>query len=337
MDNSLYLPLKDEQRRILSDAISLHEAQLSLERAAQHYRGSMSWKFVHGKEYLYRANGKNRQSSLGPRATDTERLYQQFTEGRAAAKAQLAAMNATCALQAKYVIANGLGRLPSVAGGVIEAMIEHGYAFRVVGTNALYGYETMAGVQFLRQATATLDMDLLFDGRRGLRVMRHTEIPARQLLAVLQQVDSSFRRVQSFRAVNSTGYMVDVITSLRDWARANRHTQTAPDDLQLVEIAHLDWLANAPAISATAFTLAGKPVRFDTPDPRFFAVHKVFLSHQPNRDPIKKQRDLMQARVVAALINEHLPWLNFSDRALQVFPLEVRRRAAAVLGFDIGM
>lgn len=325
-----YTALNDEQRRTLSDAVALHEAQQSLRSEAAHYRGGMAWKTVGEKDYLYRLESASKQVSLGPRSPETESLHERFHRGKAEVRAQMKTLDERVSLQSKYLVANRLGRLPTIAGGVIRCMIDGGYAFRVVGTNALYAYETMAGVQFMRDTTATLDVDLLFDGRRRLRLAGERDATPQQLLSTIQQADATFRRVQGFRAVNASGYMVDVITPTRDWQKANPHTRTATDDLQLVEIPHLEWLANAPAIPATVFTVSGKAISFDTIDPRFYAVFKVFLASEPSREPIKKQRDLSQALAVAALVNEHLPWLSFADPALQVFPASLRQQALAL-------
>ncbi len=48
----------------------------------------------------------------------------------------------------------------------------------------------------------------------------------------------------------------------------------------------------------------GYPVRFIVPDPRVFALHKIWLSLQPTRDPIKRKRDFRQGEAVASLALE---------------------------------
>ena len=49
------------------------------------------------------------------------------------------------------------------------------------------------------------------------------------------------------------------------------------------------------------------------PDPRAFALHKAWLSGLPTREPIKKPRDLDQARAVAQLIQDEMPQLSFES------------------------
>jgi len=52
---------------------------------------------------------------------------------------------------------------------------------------------------------------------------------------------------------------------------------------------------------------------FHVPDPCAFAPHKAWLSQQPTRDPLKKPRDLAQARAVAQLVREQMPHSSFEE------------------------
>jgi hypothetical protein len=47
------------------------------------------------------------------------------------------------------------------------------------------------------------------------------------------------------------------------------------------------------------------------PDPRAFALHKAWLSGLPTREPLKKPRDLAQARAVVQLVQDDTPQLSF--------------------------
>ena len=57
--------------------------------------------------------------------------------------------------------------------------------------------------------------------------------------------------------------------------------------------------------------------------PRTFALHKDWLSRQSERSPVKKPRDLTQARAVARLVRESMPHLSF-DEALTSLHGDVR-------------
>src|SRR5713226_8206381 len=98
-------------------------------------------------------------------------------------------------------------------------------------------------------------------------------------------IDRSFRlvRQRSFRAVNSKGFMVDLI-------RAPFSDQTGAtsigrkEDLIAEPLQGLEWLAGAPRMTQIVIAENGYPVRFIVPDPRVYALHKLWLSLQPTRD-----------------------------------------------------
>ena len=87
----------------------------------------------------------------------------------------------------------------------------------------------------------------------------------------------------------------------------------ADDDLVAAEVPGLQWLLNAPKLDTVAIDETGWPTPLRVPDPRAFALHKAWLASRPDRDAIKKPRDLAQARAVAALVREHMPHLPFSE------------------------
>jgi hypothetical protein len=64
-------------------------------------------------------------------------------------------------------------------------------------------------------------------------------------------------------------------------------------------------------LDAVAIDEDGWPVPMRVPDPRAFALHKAWLSGLPEREPLKKPRDLEQARSVAKLVIDEMPHLSF--------------------------
>jgi hypothetical protein len=64
-------------------------------------------------------------------------------------------------------------------------------------------------------------------------------------------------------------------------------------------------------------------VEFVTPDPRYFALHKWWLSQNPQREAVKRPRDYQQAQAVAKLAMDYLG-LPFVDAQLLAFPAAIR-------------
>ena len=62
---------------------------LLAERCALNYRGSMYWKTVKGRDYLYREYSTGSAKSLGVRTADTEKIIGEFKKGKQAAEQNL--------------------------------------------------------------------------------------------------------------------------------------------------------------------------------------------------------------------------------------------------------
>jgi Nucleotidyltransferase len=52
-------------------------------------------------------------------------------------------------------------------------------------------------------------------------------------------------------------------------------------------------------------------------------LHKLWLSEQADREPVKKQRDHDQGLAVAQLIIQYLPQYQFNTSELRMFPKDV--------------
>jgi len=185
--------------------------------------------------------------------------------------------------------------------------------FTVLGTQAMYAYEAAGGVQFLLGLLASGDVDLLYDARKKLTLISD-RLDGKGLLGLLRKADRTFELIQKqgFRAANAGQFMVDLIISPRPM-RDHEPITFSAGDLVASEVPGLQWFVNSPKLEAVAVDEDGQPVPFRVPDPRAFALHKAWLSRQPAREPIKKQRDLAQAREVAELVREHMPHLSFDE------------------------
>jgi hypothetical protein len=60
-------------------------------------------------------------------------------------------------------------------------------------------------------------------------------------------------------------------------------------------------------------------------------LHKLWLSRQADREPIKRERDKEQALAVCMLVLHYLPHLPFASDELRMFPKSVVAAAAEAL------
>lgn len=332
--------LDNDQRREMVNSRQRFEAFQAALKRSESYRGSMVFSATGGTDYLLKSyydpkSGLRRQKSLGPRTAETEALKEAFEHGRAEAAEDLKAARAAIERQAGINRALGLGRLPDLGARILRALDAAsvmGRGLRVAGTNALFAYEAAAGVRFPVGVTSTEDIDLLFDARARIDFLAEEEVSERSLIALLRRVDRSFERLPTdFRARNRDGYLVDLIRPIRNPPWREERTALSPvasDELQAVGIDGLVWLESAPEFAAMAIDQRGYPVRLVAPDPRAFAVHKLWLSGRVDREAERRARDRAQAEAVAALVTAHMPHLPFEVAALQSFPRDVVVAAA---------
>lgn len=299
------------------------------------YRGTMRWKSIKGNTYLYRRVGA-KDASLGPRSERTEHIKQRFETGKADAEAIHAAARTRIEEMAPVNRAMGLGRVPLIAARIARRLDQEGLlgsSVFIVGANSLYCYEAMAGGHFATELTSTEDIDLLLDSRASLQIVSE-EMSSTGLVGILRSVDRSFRKLSNnFRMVNRDNFLVDLIAPMpRNVLRSKQQSASrAPGDLVAAEIQGLQWLINAPKVSAMAIDARGLPVPMSCVDPRYYAVHKLWLSELEDRDPSKRHRDRAQAKAVAKLVSEYLPSLTFEGRALESLPKPLRERVGELV------
>ena len=324
--------LKSDQIRQTIDTEQLFEAWLAVNAELSHrFAGAMAWKTVSGRDYLYR-KAKTAWKSLGPRSFDTEQTYHQFHEGRNERRQRLAALSAKLDEMAAINRAMRLGRMPLTTARILRALDRAnliGSALDIVGTNALFLYERLGGIRIDSGLLATGDIDLLFDARTNLNLLRRN-IGAEGLMGILRTADKSFHSLgkRSFRAANKDGYVVDLIGPMPSHPISNSRPASIgqnEDDLAAAEIEGLQWLVNSPKVAAIVLDERGYPVQYTCPDPRSFALHKLWLSRREDRDPLKKLRDEAQAHAVANMIGRYLPHLRFDDPVLGAIPKGLRK------------
>lgn len=325
-------PLSNQQRLHQVNTDQLFDNYRTALGHALAYQYGMRWKKVRQTEYLFR--DKDRQGngkSLGPRSPETEAVLAAFLAGREAAQERLRRITAQVQEQARLNKALRLQRVPRVVARVLRALDRAGLhgSFTVIGTQALYAYEAAAGVHFLLELLASGDVDLL-DGTRQQMTVVSEKLDGEGLLGLLKKADKTFEcvRKDSYRAANAGQFMIDLVMAPRGM-QATDHVTFAQSDLVAIEVPGLQWLLNSPKLEAVAVDEDGWPVPMRVPDPRAFALHKAWLSGLPEREPLKKPRDLAQAQSVAQLVVEHLPHLSF-DSTLTSLHGDVRKMLPAL-------
>ena len=312
--STLFLDQAENQKRQFIDAETVFLAATKAKKAAAEVRGSMLWRDLRGKSTLIRTSARGAQKSMGLRNAETEAIYANFMARKRSAEERLKALKAQLLTQQRLNRALRVGRVPNVVVGVINALESIGVQehFLVVGTHALYAYETAAGVRITEQAMATRDVDMLFDTRKRIAFFTAMKKLDSSLIGVLRKVDPSFEVVedQLYTARNKDGFEVDIIRrAAKDTDPHPLRMSDAQDDFWAVQVSMGEKLQSARRFDQVVVATSGEMALVRTVHPLDFARIKLGLSQQVERDPNKSSRDALQARITTELVNLHLPHL----------------------------
>lgn len=169
----------------------------------------------------------------------------------------------------------------------------------VVGTNAFAAYEVLCGAKFPAGNEPTQDFDLAWC--RGSTVSLARLAPdvtverRKSLMAVLQSIDSTYRLnpKKPYQAINSAGYEVELLA-----APSRAPLPQAEAFEPMVSLVEQEWLLRGRAAFVVVATMRHRACPLYVPDPRWMAVHKLWLSKKPERNAQKRPKDARQGHVL---------------------------------------
>ena len=322
----MYSELTTQQSRVFIDSLQGYQSWLDARAKMRDYKGGMHWKSINNQQYLYRTyDSKGTAKSLGPRSDKTETIYNQFHQRRTELEHRVNSLTTKVVEQQRMARALRVGSAPAVLAKVCRALCEHdlmGKNVLIIGTNALYAYESLAGVRVQSDVMATQDMDVLFKPKSKLTAVAKG-IGPEGFLGVLKSVDKTFEinEAQPFRATSSNGYMVDLIRQMPNppW-NSEPHNLGESDPFIAADLRNMEWMLSMPSMRQFVIADNGTPFEMEVPDPRAFMLFKSWLSEQPDREPFKRSRDAAQAHVMAGLLRDRLPQFPLDWSALRSFP-----------------
>jgi hypothetical protein len=212
-----------------------------------------------------------------------------------------------------------------------------GTSLLVVGTSAMAVYEIEAQSRFASAAgvDSTADFDLTWAAKEPrLMTLAYTGSAPRTLLDVMKRADATYtlNTERTFQVRNARGYEVELLlpASLVDALPRN-------EVLQPVALPEQDWLLPGRRVEHVVCGLDGQPCRLVAPDPRFFALHKLWLADKPGRNPLKRPKDQRQGTLLLSAIAERMPHYTLDAAFRNALPCELiayldRWREAAARG-----
>lgn len=252
------------------------------------------------------------QERLGARSDTTERIYTEFSARKQALESRLKSLRQARTEAERMNKALKAGRTPNLVVALLDVLEEAGLSqhFTVVGTHALYAYESAASVRIMAGALAKQDVDLLWDARRRVQFMTDIERLDASMLSVLQRADSSFERKkgQNETAVSAKGFEVDFLRRQSIEGDPHPFRFTADEGgLWPVQAVRASVLTSAPRFEHAVISVSGRTRRMQTIAPAAFVEFKRWMAEEaPHREPAKRRRDRLQADIVQDLLDQKL-------------------------------
>lgn len=126
----------------------------------------------------------------------------------------------------------------------------------------------------------------------------------RPVLDMLKAVDSTYtpNTERAFQARNSKAYEFELLA-----APSTIGTMSKRDAPRPIPLPEQEWLLLGRPVDAVVAARDGTPARMVVPDPRWFSLHKLWLSRQAKRDPLKRTKDARQGEVILRAVREAMP------------------------------
>lgn len=306
----------DEQSRLLVNLRQRYETWIDAERDLAALPYDLRRKTVGGHEYLYRifdrgGNGK----SLGAMTPEKEAEFESYHETKAALKDRIRALRPALAEAAALYRALRLPLLSSDAGPILRECDRRdllGSHLLVVGTNAIAAYMIEAN-GLIELPDETEDFDLAW-------IAQEAEEHERRVWDMLKAVDSTFtvNAERDFQARNARAYEVELLVAPSRAATLGGRDQPRP-----VPLPEQEWLLLGRPVDQVIGCRDGSPARIVAPDPRWFALHKLWMAAQAKRNPLKRPKDRTQGLALLDAVAEAMPHYPLDEDFVDALPDEL--------------
>ena len=305
----------ENQLRQYTDAAAVFGAHARAVKEAASVRGSMFWRELRGVRYLIRTTAAGAQRTLGAESEHTVTMFAAFMARKDRVEQSRKSLAAKLDEMRKLNKVYGVGRTPQIVVSLLQSMEKAGIAeqFLTVGTHALYAYESACGVRVGTDALATRDVDLLYDTRQHVAFVTTMKRLDASLIGIFRRADKTFhfRSDQRQTAVNDDGFEIDLIRrTARDSDPHPLVMSAKEEDFWAVQVASGNQLVSGRRFAQMVVSARGDMALMRTVHPLDFVRVKSTIAASPQRDPLKRPKDALQAEIVQGLWNEYLMHLH---------------------------
>ncbi|MFT4027405.1 MAG: GSU2403 family nucleotidyltransferase fold protein [Novosphingobium sp.] len=315
------IAFSDEQARALINLRQYYETWRDAERASRALPYDLRRKTVDGREYLYEiADRSGNGKSLGRWDEALAERFASYRTEKAALKDRLARTSERLTEAGRIARAVRLPQLVSTPGPILREADCRGLfdgQLLVVGTNCLLAYQQEAVARF-DLPDETVDFDLTWAGKE-----RPDSAPVWEML---KAVDATFtvNTEREFQARNADGYEVELLAAPSRFATLGRREKPRP-----IPLPEQEWLLLGTPVDQVVVCRDGSAARLMVPDPRWFALHKLWLGRQAKRNPLKRRKDVQQGEAVLDAVAEAMPHYPLDAAFVESLPPELAPHFAA--------
>jgi hypothetical protein len=297
-----FQPFSDEQARALVNLEQRYQVWMEAERTLAALPYDLRRKEVAGRAYLYEIHDRGGNGrSLGPWSPEREATFADYHRGKAEAKARRDASRPPLDEAGRLCRALRVPALAADAGPILRESDRRRLLdgpVLVVGTNAMAAYAVEAG-GFIQTPDETQDFDLAW-------VAADAEDRAREPLIwpMLKAVDPTFtvNMERTFQARNAKAYEVEILV-----APSRARTMDRLDKPRPVPLPEQEWLLNGRPVDRVVICRDASPARIVAPDPRWFALQKLWMAGQAKRNPLKRSKDSKQGHALLDTVRAAMP------------------------------
>jgi hypothetical protein len=302
-------PFSDEALRISANLEQRHDAWVTALRRLDRLPSSMFFVAKAGADYLtIKRYPGDSGTTLGARSPETEKRLEDFQHERAEANAALAQTEAALVEIVRQYRALRLPLIMPRPARILRELDRRdllGIDLMLVGSNAFVAYEIEAGCRFLGGLAETEDFDLAWCRGTRIALARRTQNEAGSpLMRALQAVDASYRlnERKPYQAVDRAGYEVELLV-------APSLFRTVPKDELFSPMAAFpeqEWLLQGRGVRHVVVDRENRTCPIFAPDPRWMALHKLWLAQKPERSAVKRPKDLRQGNLLLDAVRSRM-------------------------------
>ncbi len=296
-----FVPFSPDSGRVAANLEAAYDQWHGLRQELAQLPVSMFWQTKPSGDYLaVKRSSSDSGTTIGPRSEETETKLAEFTQQKTDLKQRIADTDKTIGDRAAQYRALRLPPIPDRQAEILRALDVADLLrndLMVVGTNAFIAYSLLCNARFPTGVEETEDFDLAWCRNSGVSLTAKSQTPLERssLMAVLQGVDSSFRLnpKKPYQAVNSANYEVALLMA-PSLAPLPKTEIFKP----MVSLTEQEWLLKGRPVSIVVATVRQRACPLYVPDPRWMALHKLWLSAKPERNALKRPKDLRQGNVL---------------------------------------